>query len=392
MMTPKPHYLLIFIFALLLRLGVLYELRNVDPIQPGMDQRGYYAEALAWPSGWPPPAPYFSHPLMPVLYLFAFKLFGVSTLAPRLLNCVLGALACPIVAAAGRRLFTPAIGLLAGWLLALYQGEVFFSTTLLDVSATTLAFALALWAVACPDARSAFIAGLVLALAVLGRGLLQATIAGLAVWWLLQRRWPAALALTAAAAAVLLPIVARNAYYGQATVMTNSSLNLWVGNNPEADGTYNIYVGGRAHDITVAVQNGDGDYTAAVLRYIKAQPFDWLRLTAQKAALLLFMPDLVLDNDVSLIGDGLRYSWILRFLPGYGLLGVFAFGGLFIFRARWREFLPLAAVYGPYAVATVVFFIAARFRAPLMVVMVFPAALLVQDVADKVALRIPGML
>jgi 4-amino-4-deoxy-L-arabinose transferase-like glycosyltransferase len=386
-MSIKVHYLLIFIFALSLRLGVLYELRNVNPIAIGSDQRFYYTEALAWPVSWPRPVPYFAHPLMTVLYLFAFKLFGVSPLAPRILNCILGAFAVPITAAAGVRLFDRRTGLVAGWLLAVYQGGVFFSTTLLDVSMTTLALAVALWAVSRPDRRSAIVAGLILSLAVLGRGVLLATVAGLVGWWLLRRQWAAAMTFGTVVAVILLPIVARNAYYGQITLVGKGAAEFWMGNNPLADGTYSISEGDAAYRVMMEISKTGGDYLGHVARYIEERPLDWAALTAKKAAAFIFLPDWVLDNNVSLFFEGWRYSWLLRFLPGWGLLTVLAAGGLIMLRRRWRELLPLAAVYAPYALGTIAIFVLARFRAPLAVTLAIPAAMLVQDVAARVKMR-----
>src|SRR5688572_15143211 len=130
----KKHYFLIFIIALLLRLGVLYELRHVNPIPDGTDMLTYYNQAIDFThEQWPTPEPFFYHPLVPLIILLSFKLFGISTLAPQLLNCIISALSCPILAAVGVKLFDRKTGLVAGWSLAFYQAGVFYSTVILDV-------------------------------------------------------------------------------------------------------------------------------------------------------------------------------------------------------------------------------------------------------------------
>ena len=66
------------------------------------------------------------------------------------------------------------------------------------------------------------------------------------------------------------------------------------------------------------------------------------------------------------------------------------FAGRRILRSHWREAIPLAVVYIPYATTTVLFFVLTRFRVPVTIVPIMLGAIVIVDVWDK--LRAPGIL
>ena len=295
----KKHYFLIFVIALLLRLGVLYELRHVNPIPNGTDMLTYYNQAIDFTHGqWPTPEAFFYHPLVPLIILLSFKFFGISTLAPQLLNCIISALSCPILAVVGVKLFDRKTGLVAGWLLAFYQAGVFYSTVILDVPFTTLALVVSLWAVSNPNLRISLITGLILSLGILGRGTLLISAISIIGWLIIKRQYLAGVTMSLTLILCLMPIVARNAAYGAPAITTNGPINLWIGNNPDANGTYNIHKGGEAYAITMAIAESDGKWLNHIMEYIRTQPLDWLQLTLQKAVMFFFLPDGFMPHNV----------------------------------------------------------------------------------------------
>ncbi len=381
------HYLFIFLFALALRLWVLYELRNLDPIPAGTDMLAYYHQALGLLDGtWPPPAPFYLHPLVPLLTAFSFKLLGISTLAPRLLMCFIGAALAPVVAAIGAQLYNPRVGLLAGLLVGAYRASVHDSVVILDTSLTGLVLAGAFLACLSPITRRGIIAGLLLYVGMLGRAILLGPALALVAWLLARREYRPALALVFTLAICLVPIAARNAYYGQpALIGTNGPVNLWIGNHPDARGNFDTCddPGCPSRPAYEAIRDGDGDWTGHALTYIRSQPLDWLALTARKGLAFLFLPDGILPNNTS-VAEYAAHSFILRLLPGYPLFIVLALAGLITMRRRWREFMPLAVVYLPYAAVTTLFFIAARFRSPVVFVFIMVSAVTLLDIARKI--------
>jgi 4-amino-4-deoxy-L-arabinose transferase-like glycosyltransferase len=379
------HQLLIFAVALVLRLFVLYEVQDVDPMPPGTDMVGYYRQAnLLLDGQWPDASVYYYHPLYPLVVAFSFKLFGVSTLSPRLLNCILGALVCPMLAVIGEELFDRRTGLLAGWLFAVYRGAVFYSTAMLDPPLTTLLLTVAFLVILLPSMGYGVIAGLLLSLGTLARGVLLISAIGFVIWLAVRRRYAVALAMMLTLILCLAPILARNAYYGQPVITSNGPVNLWIGNNPDANGAFNAHPEGAAREQFLEIKHGDQDWLKHVADYVTNQPLDWLRLMLQKTVLWLFLPDGFLGNNVNLIGDGLFHSVLLRFLPGYELFAICSLAGVIVLRRRWHEFVPLAVLYVPYMVTTIAFFVLARFRLVVMPVLALMSAIVIIDVVTKI--------
>jgi len=74
--------------------------------------------------------------LLGAVYLFTAK----SLLAGKVLNALLATLTCWFVYLLGRRLFRPAVGLLAAAILALLPGDVFYAALLLSETTFSAAF------------------------------------------------------------------------------------------------------------------------------------------------------------------------------------------------------------------------------------------------------------
>jgi 4-amino-4-deoxy-L-arabinose transferase-like glycosyltransferase len=379
------HLLLIFAVALVLRVVVLYEVLSVDPMPPGTDMVGYYNKAILLLDGqWPSASVYYYNPLYPLVIALSFKLFGLSTLSPRLLNCILGALVCPMVALVGEKLFDRKTGLFAGWLYAVYRGAVFHSTVMLDSTLSTLLLISVFLTLLQPSTRRGVIAGLLLSLGTLARGVVLISAMGFVVWLAVRRCYATAVIMLLTLILCLSPIVARNAHYGQLVITSNGPVNLWIGNNPDANGTYNAHPEGAARERYMEISRGDQDWLRHVVDYVTNQPLDWLQLMLQKTALWLFLPDGYLVNNVSIIGDGVLHSRLLWFLPGYGFFAIFSFAGVIVLRKRWREFVPIAVFYVPYMIATIAFFVVARFRLVVTPALALMAAIVITDIATKV--------
>ena len=105
-------------------------------------------------------------------------------------------------------------------------------------------------------------------------------------------------------AIVLLPVAARNAYVGGGFYVTTSQFgpNFYIGNNPNADGTYQSLRFGRGapeyerQDATDLAERAlgrrltpaevSGYWTDKALAFVTAKPGAWLALTGRKIALL----------------------------------------------------------------------------------------------------------
>jgi hypothetical protein len=290
------------------------------------------------------------------------------------------------VAAIGTRLFDRQTGLVAGLLAATYRTDVLFSGVILDVPITSLALAVAFLACLHPSRRRSVIAGLSLFLGILGRAILLVSALGFGAWLFARRHWQAAIVLFAILAICLIPITARNLYYGSlAIITTNGAPNFWIGNRPGARGDFDVCRPDCPGWTTYNAirQSGDTRWIQRSLNYIISQPFDWLFLTFRKAIAFIFLPDDFLYNNVN-TNEVASHSFLLCVLPGYEVFLILSLAGLFVLRRRWREFVPLAVFYVPYAAATILFFVAARFRIPVATALIILSAVVIVDIWRKV--------
>ncbi|MGE0043555.1 MAG: tetratricopeptide repeat protein [Vicinamibacterales bacterium] len=357
---------------------------------------------------------FYQAPLYPYVLGILYRLLGTDLLGVRLVQAFMGAGAAVLLASATGRIFDRRAGLVAGLLLALYP-PVVFSYGLLQKSVLDILFVCAIvWLVAGAVAADAGedqdrrrAAGRWLALGGLLGGLMLTRenaavfVAAILAWLLVDPRFAgrrprlAGLVL-AGATLVLAPVATRNAAVGGEFHLTTSQLgpNLYIGNNPEADGTYRSLLPRRGNaqyerqdavDIAEAAAGRplspaevSGYFTGQVLAYIRSDPAGWVRLLGRKVALVW--------NDVEMADTDDQYTaaeWspVLR-LPGavlhMGVLAPLALAGLIVTWRETRRLWVLHALLASYAASVVLFFVFARYRLPLVpILVVFAAAGLV---------------
>jgi len=178
----------------------------------------------------------------------------------------------------------------------------------------------------------------------------------------------------------LLPVAARNAAVGGGFLPTTfqGGVNLWIGNNPEADGTYHPVVAGkqvpsleRAEARRLAEQASGRSLTGAevssywlgrVVDWARRDPSAFVRLQIRKLALYLTpyeWPDTV------------DYAWMKTIsrplaMPGieWGGLVPLAIWGAVVSRRRRRALTPVLLFELGWLLSTVAFFLFSRYRLP----------------------------
>jgi tetratricopeptide (TPR) repeat protein len=384
--------------ALLARLAVLAQLHDHPLLRPeaGLDSGAYVALARRVAAGdvWLGPEPYFVSPLYIYFLAAVFAVSGGSILAAQTAQVFLGSAAAGLVHADARRWLGEGRARIAGLLAAATGVFVFYEVTLLqaalDPFLTALSLHLLTRAVQQPRPTRTAAAGLALGLLVLNRpnALACALVAAAVLAW---RGWRAGLGLLVGVALATAPVAIRNRIVSGEWVLVSShgGLNFYIGNNPEADGTYRAPPGvtpsieGQARDaIQVASQALGHPATAAeasawffrrAREWIAARPGAALRLFARKLALTLN------DGDIALNYSYAYYSrdepGLLRWLVvGPWLLVPLGFVGL-AWRARAGGGFVVWAVFAPvYAVSVAAFFVSTRYRLPLLVPLCLGAA------------------
>jgi 4-amino-4-deoxy-L-arabinose transferase-like glycosyltransferase len=259
------------LLSLILRIAWVITV-NPDPSDGRFDDAVFYdgsAKALAngegyvnfdrkptarWPIGYPG--------VVASLYF----VFGRNLLAPKALNIFLGAVTVLAVYALGARLFDRRVGLAAAALLALFPGQIFFSTLLMTevffAALLTLGVLMVVfWTLppkgdppgraairppsaehgGRPAAYKLLLLGLLLGYAAITRGEGGTVIlAVLLIWWLARSGWRPFLRrcalLLAGAALVIAPWTIRNFIVFRAPVFISTAMGsaLWQGNRADA--------------------------------------------------------------------------------------------------------------------------------------------------------------
>ena len=218
----------------------------------------------------------------------------------------------------------------------------------------------------------------------------------LVMWALLQPRPIVTAALFLAGWAIVVgPVAARNSHLGGGFYVTTSQFgpNLYIGNNPRADGTYASLRYGRGapeyerQDATELAERALGrrlspgqvsDYwTDRALAFITSQPREWMSLLARKFALLWNATEIV---DTESQETHAEWSWPLRILGPITHFGVLVPAAVLGVMLMWRTFhghrplnvlLVLAITY---AGSVLVFYVFARYRYPLVPFLIVFAA------------------
>ncbi len=397
----RTHALLVFAVALAIRLWHTLALYQTPWFEVRIgDALGYDEWARTIAEGdWLGSDVFYQAPLYPYFLGAVYSVFGYGLVAVRVVQAVLGASACVLLMLAGRRVFSPRAGLIAGLLLALYAPAIFFDSHIQKSALDGFFLSLLLWLVAValdkPRARVWFGIGATTGLLALTRENALLLAFPLALWLFAQNRRtlarPAA-GFALGVALVLLPVALRNQFVGGEFHLTTSQLgpNLYIGNNPDANGTYRPMRPERqgfAYERRDATELAEAElgraltpgevssfWTGRVVDYIRDDPGDWLALMWTKFELMWNAAELADTEDQYTYADEsppLRWT---GYVFHFGTLVPLALLGVWVTFERRREFWILYLLPVVYGLSVVAFFVFARYRFPLVPFLVLFAA------------------
>ena len=391
---------LVFTLALAVRVAYILE-ADASPLfpHPAVDAKTYthHAQRLAagnWlgvgegPFWQPPLYPYF---LGAVKVLFPESFFY----AVRFVQALLGALVCAMSWWIGRALFNPAVGLLAGIGAALCGPLIFFDGELLPASLAAFVDLLALvvllrvwrrpsrwgfW-----GAGAAFGVG---ALAV-PTVLTFAVAVPIVLLWRAPRRqgliWTGAFGLGVILAVT--PVAWRNWAIGGdgVGISYNAGINLYIGNNPDYAETVAIRPGWEWDELVTQPARAGIERPSAksayfaerAWDYIKGDPTGWLGLMGRKLGAFWHGDERGRNQPIYFwrtYSNVLSASlWKAGIAFPFGLVAPLALWGMLLSLQRIGPTWPLLYVLS-YCLGVVAFFVAARYRVPVLPVLLVFAA------------------
>ncbi len=355
-----------------------------------MDSQEYdrWAQGIA-AGDWLGSQVFFQAPLYPYLLAVLYVLCGRSLDAVYLVQIGLAVAGCYALYRAGREMGGESVGLGAALLAAVYGPFLFYDAQFLKESPAVAVTSFLLWALAAarshPGVGRWLTAGALLGiLALLRENALLLIPFLLPLAWTREGGGRALLrrggALLAGLVLALLPVALRNGLVGGDFLPTTfqGGVNFYIGNNPQADGTYQPIVPGkqipaleRREPVRLAEQAAGRRLSAGeVSRYwlgralvwARQEPGEFLRLQVHKLGMFWSWyewPDAVDYYYVKTLSPVLRLP-----LLEFGGAVILALAGLVLARRRLGALAPALLFLVGWMLSTVIFFLFSRYRLP----------------------------
>lgn len=400
--------LAILALAFGVRLAYLLQIRtNPFFLRPIIDAKMYDEHALAIAGGnLVGSEVFYQAPFYAYFLGLIYWIFGHDYFLARLFQITVGAFNCVLIYAIGRKVFRASVGFIAGLIAALYSTFIFFDAellrTFLIIFLSLAALLVLLRAGDRPSTLRWAGAGLLLGLAAITWEAILLFVPCALFWMYLTLRdrkrlpeivWCCAL-LCLAIGVVIFPVSLRNYRVTGDVVLISSQggLNFYIGNNPEADRTTTIQPGEEWDDLVNLPASAAGItrpalrsrwfYTQA-LKYIRESPLGWLRLLGKKLLLFWQAAELDPNNDIlfyrtcsRLFGVLYQPSWWI-IIP-FGVVGPLALVGMLLLPTKEANVRLLLLFMLSSMFALVLYHVRARYRLPVVPVLIIFAAWAVQ--------------
>ncbi|NIN00239.1 MAG: tetratricopeptide repeat protein [candidate division Zixibacteria bacterium] len=422
---------LIFIASFALRLAYLFELYSKSPFS------GYfYLDAFRYNSWAQSIAfgvqhaiePTFRAPLYPLFLAAIFKIFGHDLFIARLVQMLLGAWICVMIYFIASRLFNKRVGIISALMVAFYGPLIYWSGEILIVTLIVfldlVMLLILLKAFDKPRKLLWLLAGAVLGLSSIARPSVLVFTPWVIILILLMNRFREtgaraklrlvyALCFLAGALVVISPVTISNYDKAKDFVLISSQggINFYMGNNPEADGRSaqppgRITARGEFLDdawlaSVVLAEEAEGEslkpskvsrfwYLEGV-RFILEHPWQWSKLMSRKLAYFWTGVEVTNNEDAYYFT---RFSNMLGLLMWqkvisfpFGLICPLALVGIIVSRKHWRKLLLLYGFIFFYMGSVVAFFVCARYRMPVVPVLLIFAGYTIYYCVERLKWR-----
>lgn len=364
---------------------------------PLVDAKTYTQAAAAMALGHFGDQPFWQPPLYPHFLGALYALFEPSFTLPRLVQAALGATLCLLIFRLGR-VFSPAVGYWAAGLAACYGPFIFFEGELLPPALALPLNLLALWALLWAvegRQRRLLLPGFLFGLSALCVANVLAFVPVAVLWlvWVRRGQFAGAAVLLLGTALAIAPVTLRNYYVGGDWVLisSNAGLNFYIGNNAQYDETVAIQPGPAWGELTARPRVEAGAtqpsaqsrfFFAEAWDFMREQPVAYLKLLLYKLYLFWHGDEIGRNQDLYFARQYAPLLQVLLWKYGvafpFGLLAPLSLVGLGLsYRnglLRRPEPLLLALFAGAYMLTVVAFFVSARYRLPVVPILLIFAA------------------
>ncbi len=393
----------VLVFAFLVRLGSLFLSQKSPFFAPViLDPEYYHRWALRIVGGdWIGDSVFYGLPLYPYFLAFCYKFFSSSIVAVKIIQALLGVASVYAIYLIGKKISGERVGILAGIFAAAY-GPLFFHETLQIPEALAIPlYAFGFYNVLLfwdnPTRARAFFLGILLGLAALTKaGVMLFVLAFFFCVMMLTLLKKKKLALCGIIFIVaffipILPVTAHNWIYGKDFVPTTShgGFNFYIGNNLDAEGVF-LAPKGTGNNVETQIRDSrtvaeqdlgrslkpsevSSYWSGKAWNYILNNPEDFVRLWFHK--LLLFF-DAREISDVDDYEFAKKFNPLLRFpWLGFGIIGPLFLVGLAAHFSKLKYKALTLGWLASYILGVTLFFINARYRLPILSVILVVAAI-----------------
>ena len=396
--APRSFLWPILFLALGLRLAYL-KFSQASPFYEPLllDAKYYHDWALRISQGDFGNGVFYGLPLYPFFLGIVYKLSHASLLAAKLAQLLLGVATVYFVYRIAEKISDRPTAVVSGLIAACYGPLIFhegvFIPEALGVPLYAAAFYQALGFLEAPTKKKALWLGVLFGLCTLAKaGILIFVLIFLGSFlWRSPKKRPLARRCLLAFFLTLAPVTAHNIFHGKDFVWltSHSGFNFYVGNHEGAEGVFSAPEG-TGNNVDAQIEDSKALAEEALGRELKpsevsrywsgkardfilSHPAKFLELCARKFALFFDAREISDVDDyqfASLFNPFLKIPW-----PNFSLLGPLFFLGLALGYKKLRHGPTLLIWIGGYLAGMMAFFVNARYRLPLLPVMIPVAGL-----------------
>jgi len=407
--SPPEIYiiLLIFLTAYVIRLAYIIEISEQPYFTaPAVDAQYHDEWAMDIAAGkLYYGEPFFRAPLYPYLLGMVYYVFGHDYFIARIIQALIGAFSCMLIYFLGKKIFSKRVGIISGfaaagaWMLIYFEGELLLPVILVPLDLGLLLSLI--HTTERDDKRLWALSGLLFGLSMIARPNIGIILPLLI--YLFFRKADIKTALNRAimflipAIIPILPVTIHNIKAGDfVPIATQGGVNFYIGNNPESEGSAAVFPGlgniWRYEDAVNQAESAVGRelkpsqvsdyYFKKGIHYIVSQPFDWLKLMGRKILLMFNAIEVSNNKNIYFAAKDSKILTSSKTI-GFWLYAPLGILGFLIFYRRSINDKLIVWFVVLYSLSIILFFVTARYRVPLIPLLIIFGVGSVNWIIDK---------